>query len=117
MAKNHAIEINLLDNKNINFKNEVENLEFKNKDDIDIFTFDSYLYLAKIICKHWKKQDTTNCLKFFVWSHLYYFLFIANNANITTYKIYYNLNILKFNFWISYKLSIKTEISSITTDL
>lgn len=52
MAKKHAMEAGLLGDKNVNSKNETEDLKVKDKDNIDMSTADLYLYAITIACKY-----------------------------------------------------------------
>lgn len=117
MAKKQVIEVNLLDYEDIISENEVENLEVEDKNNIDIPNTDSYSYAVTIICKYWRQTDAINYLEFFIPSHLYYFLCVANDVSMINYKSCYDLNILEPDLQIRYKLNVKTEISIIRTDL
>lgn len=52
IAKKHTIKVNLLDNKDDNFENKVENLEVKNKNDINIFITNLYSIAVIIVYKY-----------------------------------------------------------------
>lgn len=56
-------------------------------------------------------------MKSFILSHLYYFLYIADELSITNHRICYDLNIFKSDFQISYKFNVKTEFSTAIIDL
>ena len=76
-----------------------------------MFATDSYLYVVAITYRYWKKYDKTNCLQLLIFSHLFHFLYIANNKNMSYFEICDNLNLIRIGFQIYYKLSIKAEIS------
>lgn len=97
IAKKHAMEANLLADEDVNYENDVKDLEVEDKNNIDISTTNSYLHVVIISYKYWIKQNTTDCLESFVLFHLYHFLCIADNASIANHRIYYNLNVFKPN--------------------
>lgn len=116
-AKEHVIEANLLEDEDVNSENEVENLDVEDKDNIDMSTTDSYSHVIIIACKHWKEQDTTDCLESSILSHLYHSLFVADDMSMTNHGICYDLNVLEPDSRISYELSVRTGIFTATTDL
>ena len=69
-AKKHTKEANLLGDEDANSENEVENLEVKDEDDIDMSIAYLYLHAITIARNHWREQNATNCLESFVLSHL-----------------------------------------------
>lgn len=101
------MKANLLSNKNVNSKNEVEDLEVKDKNDIDISTINLYSYAITIVYKYWREKDATNCLESFILFYLYHFLLITDDANVTNHKIYYSLNILKPDFELTMNLVLR----------
>lgn len=98
MAKEHVMEANLLEDEDVNSENKAENLEVKDDDDMNMSTIDLYSHAVTIVCKHSRKQNTTDCLESSVPSHLYYFLRIVDDASMINYGICYNLNVLKPDF-------------------
>lgn len=54
MIKKYTIKANLSNNKDINFKNKVENLKVKVENNENMFIYDLYLHVAIIIYKYQK---------------------------------------------------------------
>lgn len=98
-AKNHTIKTEMFDDKDINVNNREKNIEEKDKKNKNLPIIDIYLHVVTITRMRWRKQDTTNCFKSLMLSHLYHSLRILDKTTmIITCNINYNLNLLNTSF-------------------
>lgn len=117
-AKNHSIEMEMLDGNESQAGNIGEDDEKEDEENIDISIADSYSHAVVMTRMCWREQDVTDYLQSSVLSHLYHFLQIADEQGVlTTRNNYYNLNLLDTSFRNSPILGISIGISANITDM
>lgn len=117
-VKNCIIKIKIFDSEDTNPNDGEQNIDKKDKDNINLPTTDIYSYTVIIthICQ--REQDTTNFLEFLLLSYLHYSLGILDKVTIMiTYTICYYLNLFHSNFKISEELVVNNEISTTITNV
>lgn len=69
VAKNYIIEIEILNINNSIVDNIEEDIEKRDKRNLDLLTTDLYLYTVVIMHMYWREKDIIDYLKFSVLSH------------------------------------------------